>query len=101
MILDALQLTILNEESHQSVLVGDYRIDFIYNSLINRWFLNIYYKDELLAGGIKIIPNKNLVEFFSPNFEIVVISNNPIIDRAELALAKVVYIPIEEENIYV
>ena len=93
-LLDVLQLTILEEESHQSVMVKDYRFDFLYNSLIDRWFISFYYKDELLFGGVKIVPNQNLVEIFNFDFEFVVLHDKEIgID--ELVDAKVLYIPKE------
>ena len=93
--LDALQLTII-EESHQSVMVKDYRFDFLYNSLINRWFVSFYYKDTLVFAGVKITPNKDLVESYGFDFEFVVLYDGEIgID--ELVEAKVLYIPKEQK----
>jgi len=95
--INALQLTILEDESHQSVMVKDYRFDFLYNSLINAWFVSFYYKDELMFGGVKIVPNKDLVENFNFPFEFVVLYNGEI-GIEELSQAKVLYIPKEQKR---
>ena len=95
MIVDGFELTILGEQSHQSVLVDEYKIDFLYNSLIDRWFVSFYFKDELLVGGVKIIPNQNLVSNFDLGFEFVVLYDKYNIGIDDLVEAKVIFIPLE------
>lgn len=98
MIVSGLEITILEEYSHQSVLAEGYRFEFIYNSLIDRYFVNIYENEELIFGSIKIVPNIDIFNFLDVG-ELVVISDDEYITRDNLSVAKVIYIAKVEDAI--
>lgn len=96
MTIDALEISI-TEESHQSVMVDEYRFDFIYNALIDRWFVTVYENESLVFGSIKIVPNKNLFDFMNIGELIVFYAGE--ITRNALFYAKLIYIPKVEDEV--
>lgn len=96
MSVNALELSIV-EESHQSVIVDKYRFDFIYNKLVDRWFLSVFENETLVYGSMKIVPNVNLLKLLEIGELIAFYAEE--IKRDDLVKARLVYIAKDTDEV--
>jgi hypothetical protein len=96
MSVNALELSI-TEESHQSVVVDKYRFDFIYNKLVDCWFLSVFENEELVYGSIKIISYINILDLLKIGTLIAFFDGD--IKRDDLIKARLVYIAKDADEV--
>ena len=83
----------LSNEPKQSVSVDKFDVDAGYNSIMSSWFVGVGEDGESKFNGIKVTPNKNLVEFMGEDKSLVAVTKKEEINREDLKSSTVFYVP--------